>query len=136
LYETNAQRVYLVRQDASDELSPGRRASLREELRAASCSGPVAVVLDLAGQGSLDASLAAFWLGLLEDRHADVAVLAVVTGARSLRLATLAFSAVVSLRHLPVEVKAHASGEGALSWATTALARAAAARKLARMARA
>jgi hypothetical protein len=135
LYETNAPRVYLVRQEEAGEPAPAVRSALVAELRAASRSGPVAVVLELGHAGSVDPSLAAFWLGLLEDREADVAVVAVVTAARSLRLATLAFSAVVSFRHLPVEVRAHALAEDAFSWAAAALSRAAAARRLAGMAR-
>jgi len=89
----------------------------------------VAVVLDVGPRAAIDASDAAWWLGLLEDREADLAVIAVVSEARSLRLATLAFSAVVSLRHLPVEVKALPDDEQAIVWASGALARAAAARR-------
>ena len=136
MYETNAPRVYLVRQEEAGEPAPAVRSALVNELRAASRSGPVAVVLELGRVGGVDASMAAFWLGLLEDRQADVAVVAVVTSARSLRLATLAFSAVVSLRHLPVEVRAHGRTEDALTWSAAALSRAAAARRLASLAQA
>jgi len=136
LYETNATRVYLVRPEATDEPAHARQSLLVDQLRAASRGGPVAVVLDLGASATVDASTAAFWMGLLEDREADVAVIAVVTGARSLRFATLAFSAVASFRHLPVEVRAHARTEEAISWAIGALQRGAAARRLARLAQA
>jgi hypothetical protein len=136
LYETNATRVYLVRHERRDPLAPAWRSALVDQLRAASRSGPVAVVLDLGTSRGVDPSIASFWMGFLEDRLADVAVVAVVTSAPSLRLATLAFSAVVSLRHLPVEVQYHARTEAAITWAAQALSRAAAARRLARMAQA
>lgn len=128
LYETNATRVYLLRQDGAAPPPEGREALL-EGLRAASAGGPVAVVIDLGERPSFDPGSAAWWLGVLEDRGADVAVLAVITRARSLMLGTLAFSAMVSLRHLPVEVKALADEHTAIDWAAAALARAAAERK-------
>lgn len=128
LYETNVTRVYLLRQEGAAPPPEGREALL-EGLRAASAGGPVAVVLDLGERPSVDPGSAAWWLGVLEDRSADVAVLAVVTRARSLLLGTLAFSAMVSLRHLPVEVKAHADEHTAIDWAAAALARAAAERR-------
>jgi hypothetical protein len=128
--------VYLVRQDEPGKPASARQSQLVDQLRAASRSGPVAVVLDLGASANVDASTAAFWMGLLEDREADVAAIAVVTGARSLRIATLAFSAVVTFRHLPVEVRGHRRVEEAISWAVGALQRGAAARRLARMAQA
>jgi len=83
LYETNATRVYLVRPEATDEPAHARRSLLVDQLRAASRGGPVAVVLDLGASATVDASTAAFWMGLLEDREADVAVIAVVTAITS-----------------------------------------------------
>jgi hypothetical protein len=128
LFETSASRVYLVRQEGA-ALSGPEREALLAGLRHASRNGPVAVVLDVGPLGSVGPDDAAWWLAVLEDREADVGAVAVVTGARSVRLATLAFSAVVSLRHLPVEVKAVPDDEAAIGWAAGALGRAAAARK-------
>jgi hypothetical protein len=134
LYETSAPRVYLVRQNTQDERARERQDARLRQLRAASRSGPVAVVLDMAAGGGADSDLAAFWMRALEDREGDLAVLAVVTGSLSMRLATRAFAATAALRHLPVEVRAHPTADDAITWAAAALQRAAAARRMARMA--
>ncbi len=132
LYETSAPRVYLVRDEGD---LPERRAALLGKLRNASRGGAIAVVLDVGGTFSMDPSAAAFWMSALQDREADVAVVAVVTRAATVRLATLAFGAIVTLRHLPVEVRAHGGAGAAITWSAEALARAAAARRLAGVAR-
>jgi hypothetical protein len=127
--------VYLVRQNTPEERSSERRAAQLTQLRAASRSGPVAVVLELGAAQGLDRELASYWMAALEDRAGDLAVIAVVTSALPLRLAVKAFAATAALRHLPAEVRAHATADGAITWAAAALQRAAAARRLAGMAR-
>lgn len=134
MYETNAPRVYVVREISADERTPELEATRLQQLRAASRSGPVAVVLEVGSSGLLDPGLATFWMRALDDRDADLAVLAVVTGSFPLRLATRAFAAHATLRHVPAEVRAHTSSDDAITWAAAALQRAAAARRLARMA--
>jgi len=134
LYETSAPRVYVVRETRADERTPEIEATRLQQLRAASRSGPVAVVLEMGAAGLLDSGLAAFWMRALDDRDADVAVLAVVTGSLSMRLATRALAAHATLKHVPAEVRSHASSDDAITWAAAALQRAAAARRMARMA--
>jgi hypothetical protein len=127
-YETSAPRVYLVR-DEGDR--PERRSALLGKLRNASRGGPIAVVLEVGTAPGMDPSAAGFWMAAIQDREADVAVVAVVTRAAAVRLATLAFGAIATLRHLPVEVRAHGAAAAPHTWAAEALARAAAARRLA-----
>lgn len=121
MFETSVPRVFVMRESPPVGGPIDRQAALTEKLRAVALPGPIAVILDLSSSKSADPTLAALWMRALVEREGGLAVLAVVTKSVLARIATCAISVTAALRHIPVEVRAHASLDQAVAWAASAL---------------
>ncbi len=123
MIETHAPGVLLVRYDRTEDMAPGRQASLLEAIRESARAGPVAIVFDV-GPGAtwVDVSVPTFWLCTTTDASLRIRAMAIVTDSAAVRIAAAGFATACAIRPRGLEVRTFRAREPALAWAGEVLA--------------
>jgi len=110
--------VLVIQYEWPDHLAPEWQAELLELSRAASASGPVALVFVLADRlREIPPTVRGFWRTLCSDRGLRIAAVAVVTSSWGVEVVTAAFGVTNALSGEPLRVQTFRDEPRAVSWA-------------------